>query len=139
MFTTCKQNLGVAPWRQKFSRLKDLFIMMFSMLWYSRGKKEFAESIWYLWGICCCNMLFVHTADLRIKTAFNLVKRHLLFRIMLLIQWSVIVSIFVVHVFIVFRRLKYIPRLFSEYMLTFMVEDPMRNCVTNYIRKGPTI
>jgi hypothetical protein len=29
---------------------------------------------------------FVHTAVLGIKTAFNLVKRHLLFRIMLLIQ-----------------------------------------------------
>jgi hypothetical protein len=26
---------------------------------------------------------------------------------------------------IVFGRLKYIPRLFSEYMLTFMVEQPM--------------
>jgi hypothetical protein len=30
---------------------------------------------------------------------------------------------------IVFGRLKYIPRLFSEYMLTFMVEDPMKICV----------
>ena len=30
-----------------------------------------------------------------------------------------------------FRRLKYIPRLFSEYMLTFMVERPMKICVTN--------
>ena len=86
MITICKQNLGVAPWRQKFSRLKDLFIMMFSMLWYSRGKKEFAESIWYLWGIFCCNIvLFI--VDLRIKTAFNLVKIHLLFRIMLSLQW----------------------------------------------------
>jgi len=34
--------------------------------------------------------LFVRTAVLSIKTAFNLVKIHLLFRIMLLIQWSVI-------------------------------------------------
>ena len=56
---------------------------------------------------------------------------HLLFRIMLLIQRSVNISIFVVHVFIVFRRLNYIPHLFSEYMLTFMLEEPMRICVTN--------
>jgi hypothetical protein len=27
--------------------------------------------------------------------------------------------------------LKYIPRLFSEYMLTFRVEEPMKICVTN--------
>ena len=37
-------------------------------------------------GIICCNIFFVHTAVLRIQTAFNLVKIHLLFRIMLLIQ-----------------------------------------------------
>ena len=75
--------------------------------------------------------VFVHTAVLRIKTAFNLVKIHLLFRIMLLIQCSLIISIFVVHVFIVFGRLKYISCMFSEYMLTFMVEEPMKICVTN--------
>jgi hypothetical protein len=44
---------------------------------------------------------FVHTAVLRIKTAFNLVKIHLLFHIMLMTQQSIIISIFVVHVFIV--------------------------------------
>jgi len=33
-------------------------------------------------GINCCNIFFVHTAVLSIKTAFNLVKIHLLFRIM---------------------------------------------------------
>jgi hypothetical protein len=41
-------------------------------------------------GICdgtnCCNIFFVHTAVLSIKTAFNLVKIHLLFRIIPLIQ-----------------------------------------------------
>ena len=31
-----------------------------------------------------------------------------------------------------FWGLKYIPRLFSEYMLTFRVEEPMEICVTNY-------
>ena len=30
-----------------------------------------------------------------------------------------------------FWELKYIPRLFSEYMLTFRVEEPMKICVTN--------
>ena len=33
-----------------------------------------------------------------------------------------------------FEGLKYIPRLFSEYMLTFKAEEPMKICVTNYIR-----
>jgi len=37
-------------------------------------------------GIICCNIIFVHTAVLIIKTAFNLVKRHVLLRIILLIQ-----------------------------------------------------
>jgi hypothetical protein len=103
------------------------------LLWYSRGRKEFAESIWYLWGIICCNILFLHTCVLRIPTAFNLVKIHLLFRIMLLTYWSVIISIFAVHVFIIFGRLKYIPRLFSEYMLTFIVEEPMKICYVMFI------
>ena len=78
-------------------------------------------------GIICCNIFFVHTVVLSIKTAFNIVKIHL-FRIMLLIQWSVF--FFVVHV-TVFGRLKYILRLFSEYMLTFMVEEPMKMCVAS--------
>jgi hypothetical protein len=30
-----------------------------------------------------------------------------------------------------FWGLKYIPRLFSEYMLTFRAEEPMKICVTN--------
>ena len=30
-----------------------------------------------------------------------------------------------------FWGLKYIPRLFSEYMLTFRIEEPMKICVTN--------
>jgi hypothetical protein len=48
---------------------------------------------------------------------------------MLLIQLYVIISIFVVHVFIVFGRREYITRLFSEYMLTCRVEEPMKMCV----------
>jgi hypothetical protein len=35
-------------------------------------------------GIICCNIFVVHTAVLSIKTAFNLVKIHLLFRIILM-------------------------------------------------------
>ena len=31
----------------------------------------------------------------------------------------------------VFEKLKYIPSLFSEYLLTFMIEEPMKMCVTN--------
>ena len=73
---------------------------------------------------------FVRATVLSIKTAFNLVKIHLLLCI-ILIQWGVIISIFVGHVVIVFGRLKYIPCLFSEYILTFMVEEPMKICVTN--------
>ena len=37
-------------------------------------------------GINRCNFFFVHAAVLSIKTAFNLVKIHLLFRIIPLIQ-----------------------------------------------------
>ena len=84
---------------------------------------------------------FVHTTVLSLKTAFNLVKIHLLFRIMILIQWSVNISIFVNHVVIVFwgpnegdQKRTYIPRLFSEYMLTFRVEEPVKMCVANQIR-----
>jgi hypothetical protein len=58
-----------------------------------------------------------------------LVKIHLLFRIMILIEWSVNISVFVNHVVIVFwgpnegdRKSTYIPCLFSEYMLTLRVE-----------------
>jgi len=32
MLTTCKQNLGVGPWRRKCSRLKVLFIVMFTFV-----------------------------------------------------------------------------------------------------------
>jgi hypothetical protein len=61
-------------------------------------------------------------ARLAEKTTFNLIKIHLLFRIMILIQWSVNISVFVNHVVIVLwgpnegdRKRTYIPRLFSEY------------------------
>ena len=101
MLTTCKQHLGVAPWRM-FSMLNVLFIMMFITLWYNRGTYEFAESIRYLWRNYLLQYFVVHKTVLSIKTAFNLVKIHLFFCIR---QWSVI--IFVVHVVIVFGRLKY--------------------------------
>jgi hypothetical protein len=45
-----------------------------------------------------------------------------------LIQWSVM---FCRPCFNGFWGLKYIPRLFSEYMLTCRVEEPMKICVTN--------
>ena len=79
----------MAPWRRKFSRLNVLLNVMFITVWYSRGA-----------GVCWIDEVFVtelsvvifffHTAVLSIKTAFNLVKVHLLFRIMLLIQWNII-------------------------------------------------
>jgi hypothetical protein len=128
MLTTCKQNLGVAPWRQKFSRLNILNCDVHRVI----------VQPWKI-GVCWIDQVFVtelsvvifvvvHTAVLSIKTAFNLGKIHLVFHIMLLIQWSVI--FFVVHV-TVSGRLKYIPHLFSEYILTFMVEEPMKICVTD--------
>ena len=61
-------------------------------------------------------LLFVHATGLSIKTAFNLVKINWLFRIMLLIQWSVIVSIIVGRVVIVFGEIKiYTPSVFRIY------------------------
>jgi hypothetical protein len=50
----------------------------------------------------CTRIFFVHTTVLSLKTAFNLVKIHLLFCIMILIQWSVNISVFVNHVVIGF-------------------------------------
>jgi hypothetical protein len=79
-------------------------------------------------GINSCNIFFVHAAVLGIKTAFNLVKIHLLFRIIPLIRSSVM---FCRPCLNRFWGLQYIPRLFSEYMLTFRVEEPMKICVTN--------
>jgi hypothetical protein len=78
-------------------------------------------------GIICCNICFVHTAVYSLRTAFNSEKIYLLFRIIILIQWSIIFCRPCCHRFM---RLKYIPRLFSEYMLTFMAERPMKICVT---------
>jgi hypothetical protein len=63
--------------------------------------------------------------------AFNLVKIHLFVRIIPLIQWNVM---FCRSCFNRFWGLKYIPRLFSEYLMTFRVEEPMKICVTNEIR-----
>jgi len=37
MLTACKQKLGVALWLQKFSTHFYLFIVMFKLLWHSRG------------------------------------------------------------------------------------------------------
>jgi hypothetical protein len=73
-------------------------------------------------GINRCNMFFVHAAVLSIITAFNLVKIHLLFRIMPLIQWSVMLCR---PCFNRFRGLKYIPRLFNKKHITTV------NSVTN--------
>ena len=87
MLTTCKQNLGVAPWRRKFSRLNVLFICY--------GTAVEHRCLLNRSGICdgikCCNIVgfFFHTVVLSIKTAFNFVKIHLLFRMMPLIQWGV--------------------------------------------------
>ena len=61
-------------------------------------------------------IFFVHAAVLSIKTAFNLVKIHLFFRIIPLIQWSVM---FCRPCFNRFWGLKYIPHLFSEYYMLF--------------------
>jgi hypothetical protein len=98
------------------------------------------EQPWNI-GVCWIDQLFVteltvvifvvHAAVLSIKTAFNLIKIHLLFRIIPSIQWSVM---FCRPCFNRFWGLKYIPRLFSEYMLTIRVEEPMKICVTNSIR-----
>ena len=85
-------------------------------------------------GITCCNIFVCSCRRLCIKTAFNLVKRPLLFHA-IVIQWSAIIYIFVGHVVIVFGGLKYIPRLFPEYMVTFVVEEPMKIWNLNCNRK----
>jgi hypothetical protein len=82
MLTTCKQNLDVAPWRWKFSRDNVLFIVMFTFVMVQSWNIGVCE-----YGIICCTIfLFI--------PPFWVVKIHWLFRIMLLIQWSVIISIF---------------------------------------------
>ena len=117
----------MAPWRRKFSRLNVLFICY--------GTAVEHRSLLNRSGICDginrCNIYLVHATLLSIKTAFNLVKIHLLSRIISLIQWSLM---FCRPCFNRFGGLKYIPRLFSEYMLKFRAEEPMKICVTKYIR-----
>ena len=101
------------------------------LLWYSRGTYR---SLLNRSGICdelTVVIFFCSCSRFDYKTAFNLVKIHLLFRIIPLIQWSVM---FCRPCFNLFLRLKYVPRLFSEYMLTFRAEEPMKICVTNWIR-----
>jgi hypothetical protein len=101
----------VTSWRRTFSRLNVLFI------WYGTAVEH--RSLLNRSGICDginrCN-IFVPAAVLSIKTAFNLVKIHLLFRIIPLIQWSVM---FYRPCFNRFWGMKYIPRLFSEYYMLF--------------------
>ena len=66
----------------------------FCLLWCSSryGTAVEHSSLLNRSGICdgfiCCN-IFCSYSRFEYKTAFNLVKIHLLFRIMLLIQWSV--------------------------------------------------
>ena len=131
MLTTCKKKFGLALWLWNFQGAK--FNTFLLQVCYGTAMEHRKLLNWssVCGGINCCNIFFVHTAVLSICTAFHLVKIHLLFHFMLLIQWSVIISIFVVLVVIVFGRLKYIAHLFSEYMLTFMVQEPMKICVTN--------
>ena len=146
----------MASWRRKFSRLNVLFICY--------GTAVEHRSLLNRWGICdginCCNIFFFMQPFLSIKTAFNLVKIHLLFRIIPLIlratgkissllltvlpSWNKVITYLLTYLLLIqwrvmfcrpcfnrFRGLKYIPRLFSEYMLTFRVEEPMKICVTN--------
>ena len=117
----------MAPWCRKFSRLYVLFICY--------GTAVEHRSLLNRSGICDginrCNIFLFMQPFWVLKTSFNLVKIHLLFRIIPLIQWSVMLCR---PCFNRFWGLKYIPRLFSEYMLTFRVEEPMKICVTNYIR-----
>jgi hypothetical protein len=106
----------VASWRRTFSRLNVLFIVMFTLV-------ILMIQSWNN-GVCWIGLVFVtelsvvigfvHTAVLSIKTAFNMIKIHLLIRIMLLFQWSVVISNSVGHVVNVFGKLKYEPRLFPN-------------------------
>jgi hypothetical protein len=90
----------------------------FCLLWCSAcyGTAVGHRSLLNRSGICdrivCCNIFFVHTAVLSIKTVFNLVKIHLLLCIILLIRWSVI---FCRPCCYRFRRLKYTPSVFRIY------------------------
>jgi hypothetical protein len=65
----------------------NVFHQRKNMLWETLSQVLFVESIEEK------NIFFVHTTVLILKTAFNLVKIHLLFRIMILIQWSVNISL----------------------------------------------
>jgi hypothetical protein len=64
---------------------KILYIFMWDVKICTRGISDYITDL-VCDGIICCNIFVVHTAVLSIKTAFNLVKIHLLFRIILLIQ-----------------------------------------------------
>jgi len=79
-------------------------------------------------GIICCNGFVCLYSRFEYKNSIQFGKNT--FIIPSYAVDSVKRYFFVVHV-IVFGRLKYIPRLFSEYMLTFMFEEPMKICGAN--------
>ena len=85
MLTTCKQNLGVAPWRRKFSRLNVLFICYGTAVEHRSllNRSDICDELTVVIFVCSYSRF-------EYKNSFNLVKIHLLFRIMPLIQWSVI-------------------------------------------------
>ena len=96
--------VNMAPWRRKFSRHNVLFICY--------GTAVEHRSLLNRSGICDginrYNILLFMQSFWVLKTAFNLVKIHLLFRIIPLIQWCVM---FCRPCFNLFWGLKYIPRL----------------------------
>ena len=85
-------------------------------------------------GIQCCNICFVLAPVLSIKTESNLVKIRLFFCIMLLIQWSIIISTFCWPCCYCFWETEiYTPSVFRMYMLTYMDGEPMTICVIRNI------
>ena len=74
MLTTCKQNIGVTPLRQQFSKLNVYICDVQHVMVQPWNIGVYWIDQVFVPELSVVILSFVHTAVLSIKTAFNLVK-----------------------------------------------------------------
>ena len=126
MLTTCKQKLGVPrDFKSSQGAKVGTLYLVYCVVQVCYGTAVEHKSLLNRPGVCDgfdgCNLCCSY-----IKTAFNF-----LFRIMQLVQSSVNILAMKRGVL----EMEDVPSLFFEYLLTLIVEEPMTNCVYNYIRQ----
>jgi hypothetical protein len=131
MLTTCKQNLGLAPWRQMFSRLNVC------LLWCSSRYGTAMEQPWNI-GVCWIDQVFV--MELSVVIFFYSYNRFEYKNSILFGKNTYFIPYYAIDSvkcnFLSFKLLLFlgdwnIYPVFCKYMLTFMDEEPMKSCVTN--------